>query len=452
MASKISNHDFIERLVIKSVLEDKEYAALVVPKFIPEYFENPPATDTFFHLKEYFLENNAVPDIGILKGLVNDTASVDYITSVDNLEINVKNSFDYIVDQTDAFLKKAAMKYAILRSADVVNNDWEYAEIDKRIKDALAATLKFDIGLNYWETLGTRLQRMFTDVTRLIPSYYPTLDELISGGFPPKSLSICAAAAGFGKSQWLANTASRMALHGHNVCLFTLEMSEDMYAQRFDALHTGLDINKIYTDKKKELATELSDLKKSSEGKRGTLMIKEFPTKSANAITLKSYLVEQMYRGIKFDAIFIDYLGLMVPMKEKSSDKSYDSVKRISEEVRGMSFEFDCPIISASQFNRGGVKNGFSNMSKEDVADSYGLSMTMDFGFALGFDEDAAVYKNELAAKAIKNRFGGRVGEDFLFYSDPRSLKIYDYTELDKWMDDAMKSGAKKREEFEKKN
>lgn len=447
----IKDQEFLEKLIIKSMLDDAHYGALILNAFDSTYFDTPAAGDIFLHSKDFFLKNKKLPEIGFLAGIVNDKEGAsEFLKDANSLEINVSNNLGVVIDETEAFLKKAAMKVAILSSADIVNGDGDYGIIDRNIKNALAKSLKFEIGTNYWDTLGERLQRIFTDVKRLIPSYYPTLDELIAGGFPPKTLSVIAAATFGGKSLTMINIAARMVMHGYNVVYFTLEMSEDMVAQRFDSIYSGLDINAIYVSKKKELTEELKKVKENSENSRGKLFIKEFPTKSASVLDLKSYLIEHQYRNTKIDIAFIDYLGLLVPMKEKKTDNSYESVKRICEESRGMAFEFDFPLISASQFNRGGAKGSFSDLSNEDVAESYGLSMTMDFGMALGFDEDAAVYKNELSAKLIKNRFGGRINEDFNFYVDPKSLKIYDATELDAWMDDAIKSGSKDREMHKK--
>jgi hypothetical protein len=50
------------------------------------------------------------------------------------------------------------------------------------------------------------------------------------------------------------------------------------------------------------------------------------------------------------------------------------------------------------------------------------------------------VYTNEILYKIAKNRIGGRVGEVSKFYWDDRSLRVYDETELDQWIEDAKRS------------
>ena len=65
-----------------------------------------------------------------------------------------------------------------------------------------------------------------------------------------------------------------------------------------------------------------------------------------------------------------------------------------------------------------------------------------------GTDEDNLVYQNELHYKIVKNRLGGRVGETDKSYYDSRTLKMYDASEEDMWINDARESGDA-RESYE---
>lgn len=68
---------------------------------------------------------------------------------------------------------------------------------------------------------------------------------------------------------------------------------------------------------------------------------------------------------------------------------------------------------------------------------SSGVVATVDFMAIFGSDNDHAVYESELFYKIVKNRLGGRVGEVDKLYTDARSLKMYDSSEQDIWMEDA---------------
>jgi len=72
---------------------------------------------------------------------------------------------------------------------------------------------------------------------------------------------------------------------------------------------------------------------------------------------------------------------------------------------------------------------------------SLGLAATADFMSILGTNDDDMVYESELCGKIVKNRLGGRVGENFSMYYDSRTLKMYDESELEKWLEDATITG-----------
>jgi replicative DNA helicase len=182
---------------------------------------------------------------------------------------------------------------------------------------------------------------------------------------------------------------------------------------------------------------EVARLKKT-EG-IGNLYIKEFPTGNANANSFRKYLRELRMRKIKIDILYCDYIGIMNPIA-KSTGNMYIDVKKVAEELRALSLEFDLPIVSATQINRDGSKLDLKELDHNYVAESSGVAATADFLMFLGDNEDLFTYENEIHYKIIKNRIGGRVGDINKFYIDTRSLKIYCETEYDMWIDDVKTS------------
>ncbi|HRR49668.1 MAG TPA: DnaB-like helicase C-terminal domain-containing protein [Bacteroidales bacterium] len=242
-------------------------------------------------------------------------------------------------------------------------------------------------------------------------------------------------------SNTLANIGARQVLHGHNVFLCTLEMSEDAFAQRFDSIFSKLDINKMYTleSMKGQLISRLRKIK-SETPDRGKLIIKQFPTGEASVQDIKRLIREWIIRGIKPDIIYLDYINIMKPTYS-SKDNLYSDVKRIAEECRAMSFQFECPVVSVSQLNREGSMIAFNEVDFVYIAESMGVPATADFMAIYGIDDEKLIYESELHYKIVKNRIGGRVGEVDKFYYDSRSLKMYDSSELDMWLEDAKETG-----------
>jgi len=241
-------------------------------------------------------------------------------------------------------------------------------------------------------------------------------------------------------SQTMANFAARQVFHGHNVVLMTLEMSEDAFAQRFDGIYSGLNINRmyIYEDLQKKLIRELYDLKKNPD--IGNLYIKQFPTGEASTTDFRAYLRELKIRGVEPDIVYVDYINLMKSSKN-FGDNMYSRVKGVSEELRALSFEFEVPVVSVSQLNREGSFVGFEELDFTYISESVGVPATADFMSIYGTDEESMIYESEMHYKIVKNRLGGMVGDSNKMYIDKKSLKMYDGNELDDWIRDAQKSG-----------
>ena len=236
----------------------------------------------------------------------------------------------------------------------------------------------------------------------------------------------------------MANVSARQVLSGANIAMLSLEMSEDMYSQRYDGIFSGLNINRIYVDDlaKKEMIKAIGEIKNP-----GKLIIKQLPTGKACANDVRVYLKELKLRGIKLGALYCDYLNLMKPSYRNKKDM-YSDVKDIAEELRALSFEFDLPIISVSQLNREGMGDlDLSTIEFIHTSESMALPATVDFLGIFGWSEELRLYEHEIYCKIAKNRMGGRIGEIFKLFHDTASLKIYDPSELDQWRADSIRSG-----------
>lgn len=435
------NSDFLEKIILKGMLTDRNFLVLVSGVYEPEFFDDPNIRYSFKFCKEYADQYHQPPP---KEAIINSHEETDEIREVieqaEQTDFNITENYDFLIEQTNDYLKEKAIKQAIIDSVDDVEDVEKRAIIQKRIEDALMKDINIDLGLNYFEDIGVRLRRIFTASDTRIPTYFPVFDELINGGFPALTFSVLTAKIHGGKSNTMANFAARQVLNGHNVVLLTLEMSQDAFAQRFDSIMTGLDMNRIYSSReyKSRLMSNLRRIKESNN--LGNLFIKQYPTGSASILDFRIYLRELAIRNFPVDIVYVDYINLMKP-SYITKGSMYQDVKRISEELRALSFEFKCPFISVSQLNREGFFTTFEEIDFNHTAESMGIPATADFMAVLGVDQSQMVYESEVLYKITKNRMGGRVGEIEKFYLDKRSLKMYDSSELDLWIEEATISG-----------
>lgn len=436
------NSDFVEKIIVKGMTSDKDFLVLVSSVFEAKYFDDPYIRHVFDFCKTYFTEFNGIPSRdAIINSSEEDVARLkDLIEEVEAIEFDVSESYEFLLAQSNDYLKEKALKNAIIESVDEVEDPERRAQIRDRVEKALIKDLKIDLGLHYFTNLASRLRRIFNSSEDKIPTGFPVFDEFINSGFPPFTLSILTAKIHGGKSNTMANFAARQVLAGFNPVVISLEMGEDAFAQRFDGIYSCMDINRMYlsTESKQTLFRRLLSIKREED--RGELFIKQFPTGEASVLDFKIYLRELIMRDIQPHILYVDYINLM-KTAYKVEQNMYSTVKRVAEELRALSFEFKIPVVSVSQLNREGTFVNFVNLDFNYVAESLGVPATADFMAIMGTDEDQMVYENEILYKITKNRLGGRVGQIEKFYLDARSLKMYDSCELDEWVEDAEISG-----------
>ena len=428
--------------MLKGMMQDKNYALTISTVFEDKYFDDPSMSEVFNYTKKHVEEHKSLPDRDIIINSVSKDIKDDVIAlfnDAESTDFNVSKNYDWLLEETNVYLKDRAIKRAILDGIDLIDSGDNIQQIRTLIENALCKDIKIDIGLNYFDDLSERLKRIFTATDTRVKTYYPTLDDMFNGGYPAYTLNMFIAKVHGHKSNIMSNIISRQIQNGVKVGLASLEMSQDMYAQRFDANLTNLDINRIYINKtlKGNFVKKIKEIK-SNVGD-GALYLKEYPTGKATVNDFRIWLRELGMRDMLPEIFYCDYMQLMKSESSNSGDL-YKDGKAISEELRALGFEFQLPVVSVAQINRAGTFLDFDQLDMNSISESFGVPATADSMMVQGADEDDMIYQNELKWKCVKNRLGGMVGNTGKWYYDGRSLKIYDETELDLWISKASES------------
>lgn len=428
--------------MLKGLVEDKNYALTVSSVFEEDYFDDPSMSEIFKYTKQHVEEHNALPDKDIIINSIPKDIKDDVITlfsDADSTDFSVSKNYDWLLENTNIYLKDKAIKRAILDGIDLIDKKDNIQQIRTIIEHALCKDIKIDIGLDYFNDLSERLKRIFNATDNRVRTYYPSLDDLFNGGYPPYTLNMFIAKVHGHKSNIMGNIISRQIQNNIKVGMASLEMSQDMYAQRFDSNLTNLDINRIYINKTlknrflkkiKEIKTNIGD---------GALYLKEYPTGKATVNDFRIWLRELGMRDMLPNIFYCDYISLM-KSEYKNSGDLYKDGKAISEELRALGFEFNIPVVTVAQINRAGTFLDFDSLDMNSIGESFGIPATSDSMIVQGQDEDDMIYQNELKWKCVKNRLGGMVGIMGKWYFDGRSLRIYDEQEMDQWIKDATES------------
>ena len=250
-------------------------------------------------------------------------------------------------------------------------------------------------------------------------------NKITKGGLPNKTLNICLAGTGVGKSLFMCHMAGNILSQGRNVLYITMEMAEERIAERIDANLLDVPLDQMQHLSKPMLTTKVEEIASNSNGK---LIIKEYPTGAAHAGHFRALLNElKLKKNFEPEMIFIDYLNICASSRMKGmggSINSYTYIKAIAEELRGLAVEFNVPIVSATQTTRSGFTS--SDPGLEDTSESFGLPATADLMFALVSSEELESL-GQVMVKQLKNRYNDpNQSKRFVLGIDRSRMKLYD--------------------------
>lgn len=428
------SRDILEKLLFKQILTDKQYMNVVSQNFDKRWFKvdgMPMLIDLsvkFF--KKYGKIPNAKTLKALTKGFLERKGNVDVslndanelIDSSLGIEMNLDK--EILCSYLNTFIRKQALYTSIMDNVDDIesNSDEVLEKCIARFDEVSKMTfMQKDLGMDYFD-LDDMAEHWnyITNPEARIPFLWDGFDRYTNGGVlkSGKMLFLFMGQAGLGKSLFLSNLAVNYLRQGLSVVVISLEMSQDVYAQRFDAHISTNEINHL----KDTVFDSCEKIKKFYADHPGAnLYIKEYPPRSIRSSDIEIYLENLQLAGKKFDVIIVDYLNLVLPRTR--SDNMYKDGLSVSEELRALSYKFNCPVISAVQANTEGMNN--ENIDMQNLSESRGIAHTCDALFAL-FQMPEDRENGIINVRINKNRLGGMVGKVIPMKINPENLIISD--------------------------
>ena len=403
MAEKL-DLDFFENVIAYHLLTDELYLASVCEDLSPAYFKDKNVQTIVSIITEFYISRNTVPSSTEIKSYLNTPelkkAFVTLVQSFNNLDKNFNK--DELYDNTETFLKQKAVYQTMMDVVDkCTSGEVDTSDILSKFEKACGITLSADLGLEFFSEVDTHIKDLTTE-EKYIPSNWEWLDRKLGGGFLEngRALYLFAGQTNVGKSIFLGNIAVNVAEQGKTVVLISLEMSELMYAKRISSKVTGINIGDLQTSSELVKA-RVEDV---AEKKKPKLIIKEFPPNAVTANQISSYLKKLINKGIQPDMVIIDYINLL---NSPIGNNSYERVKHTSEQVRALSYTFECPFVTATQINRSGINE--NNPGVENISESIGLAATADCIMSI-WQEEGDTELGVIRLGMMKNRYGQNFG------------------------------------------
>ena len=421
----------IEQTILKNLIQNDEFIRKTLPFIKEEFFQERQEQFIFREIKEYFMKYSASPTSEALLITIDEKDNIDsqLMGDISNLlkivgDDTEKTPYDWLLDTSEEWCKDRAIYNGVMDSIEIIRDESRSkGDIPEILKDALSTSFDSNIGHDFLEDYESRFDFYHTEEEK-IPFDLEMMNKITKGGLPNKSLNICMAGTGVGKSLFMCHMASSCLLQGKNVLYVTMEMAEEKIAERIDANLLDISLNDL-----QDLPKEMYDrkIKRVRDKTKGKLIIKEYPTASAHVGHLRHLLQElNLKKDFIPDMVFIDYLNICASSRVRPGGQvnTYSYVKSIAEEMRGLAVEFDVPIMSATQTNRTGFVS--TDIGLEDTSESFGLPATADFMFAVMSTEELQEL-DQIMIKQLKNRYNDPTyNRRFVLGVDRAKMRLYD--------------------------
>lgn len=422
-----------ETLILANLLKNEAFMRKALPFLKSEYLSESPERKLFDQITSYIQKYNSLPSQSALAlGLQErkDLSESEFKACGKILEDLTSDlgdtDTDWLLDTTEKWCQEKAIYNAIMESIQILDgkdDKHHKGAIPALLSDALGVSFDPNVGHDYLDMSSNRYD-FYHRIEKRIPFDLTYFNKITNGGICRKTLNIILAGTGVGKSLAMCHFAAAAMQQQFNVLYITMEMAEERIAERIDANLLNLTMDDVRNLSKDMYESRMEKLKQKVKGK---LIIKEYPTASANASHFRALLQDlKLKRNFKPDIIFIDYLNICASARIKpgANINSYTYVKAIAEELRGLAVEFDVPVVSATQTTRTGYSS--TDPGLEDTSESFGLPATADLMFALISTEELEAL-GQIMVKQLKNRYADpTLNKRFTVGIDRAKMKLFD--------------------------
>lgn len=388
----------------------------VVKSFYSNYKRFPTPTETVVGFPDNAIEKTTIKRV---MGYGIDTISNDLTATV------LKNYFRELL--TEKIIIKAAVS---LKNTESIG---DIMGLVKELEKSINFNLDINVGLSARSDMPEILKRLNVSATAVPSSIYaireftsPEDESAIKkdcGGWFRKSLSLFLGQPNVGKTIMLCNEAAYAYATGHNVLYVSLEMGEEFIHQRIIANVCDIGLQQVKKQSPEELLRLYESRLEPGITKPGNVIVRRLPT-STTVVNIDNLIQEvQRTHNIKIDILFVDYIGIMKPVKRANTVDNmnmYTMGKEVAEQLRDLADTYQIPVVTASQLTRDGYAN--LQASIKDTAGSAGINDVADFMVTITQDPLLKAH-NMFFHSVLKSRFGGN-GQTFVTVVNYNKMRV----------------------------
>jgi archaellum biogenesis ATPase FlaH len=379
------NPILFEKIIIKLLFVNIKVRDKVLPFLKESIFDNEEHKKIIKKILEFYDKHTKFPTIADIRlKIEGDDVSVFQ----DIIDCSVSEyTEDELFEGIEQFFKEKLVHGVNVNIMDKliegkVNECYPYVD---DLREALSFSFDTSIGVDVLED-GKKFYEHLHSAEKFVPTGIPTLDYFLQGGLYEKTLTLLMANSNMGKSLVMGSLATNMLLNNKKVLIVSLEMSEFKYDRRILGNLFDIEINNLKNLSEADMMALFEEKRKIINSK---MIIKEFPTKSINTNNIRNLLTNlELKKKFVPDIIFVDYLEIMKANHTNKNGNSFEEIKKISEDLRGLGGEKAIPIFSGTQTNRQAL--GSPELGVEDMSQSIGPLFTADTLLGLTQPEEYA--------------------------------------------------------------
>jgi hypothetical protein len=380
--------------VLGALLTQRQFLINVIDSVDSEYFESSAHKWVVEYIQKYFGEYHTTPTVETLsievKKIENEVLRISITEALrEAYKMSDQSDLEWVEDEFSTFCRNQQVKKAILNSVSLLEmNDFD--SILQLISKAVNAGEDKTVGLDYNLDIEARYRE---DDRNCIPFPWPVFNEITQGGYGKGDLVLVFGNPGGGKSWAITAMGAYAAALGYNVIHYSLELGEGYVGKRYDAIFSGIEVDKLHLHRK-----EVDEVVGKVKGK---VIIKEYPPKRASFDTIEAHLQQLEHQNeFKPDLIIVDYLDYM---RTKGRKERKEEIDDVYVAAKAFAKEKGIPIVSPSQANRGAAKSDI--IEGDNAAGSYEKIMIGDIILSL-----ARKRKDKIEGTGnwhiMKNRYG----------------------------------------------
>lgn len=346
----------LEKIVLGTILIDREVIHQVIDKFTPELFYAPLHDEIARAILELYKSGKAIDLMTVFAQLrkSNNIFDVSYLTDLVAPIASTVNFDEHFKIVQEASLKRSLIMVGHQTVRDCYNDTVDVFDTYAKLQGDLIDVFKNIISIKA-QRVGQIHNEIIKESERLLvtgqKSGYETgliaLDNVTSG-WQKSDLIILAGRPSMGKTAAALSMLIKPAIEEKKpVGIFSLEMSMEQLTSRFQSLLSGINVTKIVYKRLDKY--DINQIVEFAEPLNSApIYIDDTPSLSIFDLRAKA---RRLVQENAVELIIVDYLQLMTSGGAKTFNREQE-VATISKGLKALAKELHIPVIALSQLGR----------------------------------------------------------------------------------------------------